>query len=714
MSTTTPIDPVPRDLINVGGHAHRWLESLRRNLNSITGSGSGIDHGSLAGLSDDDHTHYSRADGARAFTGVVGGIDPTLSTHLATKNYVDTTIITDHTALTNIGVNTHAQIDTHIADSTIHFTEGSIDHGSIGGLLDDDHTQYSLADGTRAFTGTVGGIDPTLSTHLTTKNYVDTEIANNTYWSRTSTTLSTKTANDDLQIDSFVRVNGSSDTQQLIVKGHSTQTANLQEWQNSSGSTLASISSTGKLIFTSNGLVDFGNWTLSEGGVTLYYTLSGGIRATVQNGLHATYGWELSWQNTSNSNRFGFISPSEGKVELRGTKNITTSSMSFSVYNTYTDSSNYERAVFDWKTTANTLRIGTEAFGTGTVRPIEIQGAGTTILGDAATDVPLTIKGASSQTANLFELDDSSGKKRMSVSSNGNLITLGRTDYAAWQGINDTCTITTGVGGGNSTTACDLVIRPASDSLLADTYIYAGYKLSNGGGSGNLTIGQEDFVGNASPAGMGTVTIRTGSMASQSGGSFDGGTLAITTGGGGGIGSIGTPAGAGGAINVTLGNGKASGVASVIAGAGGSFTLTAGNGAVASGATSTGGDGGSIVLTAGAKGTGTDADGVNGIIDLNSTTKIKALRETKVNSTTTETVSVDSATYIKLKTSSETLSLSDMVDGSKITIRNASGGNVYLNFDIISGTTTYSAPVTMPDGDSYELIYDSEDSAWVM
>ena len=47
-----------------------------------------------------------------------------------------------HTSLTDIGTNNHAQIDTHIADSTIHFTEGSIDHGSISGLADDDHTQY--------------------------------------------------------------------------------------------------------------------------------------------------------------------------------------------------------------------------------------------------------------------------------------------------------------------------------------------------------------------------------------------------------------------------------------------------------------------------------------------------------------------------------------------------------------------------------------------
>lgn len=49
---------------------------------------------------------------------------------------------------------------------------GAIDHGGLSGLLDDDHTQYILVDGTRAFTGdqSMGGFkltglaDPTLGT----------------------------------------------------------------------------------------------------------------------------------------------------------------------------------------------------------------------------------------------------------------------------------------------------------------------------------------------------------------------------------------------------------------------------------------------------------------------------------------------------------------------------------------------------------------------
>lgn len=57
-------------------------------------------------------------------------------------------------------------------------SSGVSDHGSLTGLDDSaDHAWASLIDGTRAFTGTVGGIPPVASSDLATKEYVDTSIS---------------------------------------------------------------------------------------------------------------------------------------------------------------------------------------------------------------------------------------------------------------------------------------------------------------------------------------------------------------------------------------------------------------------------------------------------------------------------------------------------------------------------------------------------------
>lgn len=61
-----------------------------------------------------------------------------------------------------------------------------------------------------------------------------------------------------------------------------------------------------------------------------------------------------------------------------------TTSQSFRVYNTWSSASNYERFVLDWKTTSNTLRIGTEA-QTGTVRDISFVGGVVTFASGTAT-----------------------------------------------------------------------------------------------------------------------------------------------------------------------------------------------------------------------------------------------------------------------------------------------------------------------------------------
>ncbi len=103
-----------------------------------------------------------------ASTNVINTTLVTLST-ANDQNQIDHDVISDQVqALQNAVYNLLRDIDDVVN------TSGFIDHGQLGGLGDiEDHPQYSLVDGTRAFTGTVGGITPVAGTDLTTKAYVD-------------------------------------------------------------------------------------------------------------------------------------------------------------------------------------------------------------------------------------------------------------------------------------------------------------------------------------------------------------------------------------------------------------------------------------------------------------------------------------------------------------------------------------------------------------
>lgn len=98
----------------------------------VSGTGGG-DHGALTGLADDDHTQYHN------------------DTRGDARYYQQSEFISSFTGNPNEPILTDSD---GFLDGGI-IKDSAIDHGEIGGLTDDDHTQYSLADGSRNFTGDV-------------------------------------------------------------------------------------------------------------------------------------------------------------------------------------------------------------------------------------------------------------------------------------------------------------------------------------------------------------------------------------------------------------------------------------------------------------------------------------------------------------------------------------------------------------------------------
>jgi hypothetical protein len=204
------------------------LQIVGQLISSGTFINGALVHGSLAENDEDDHPHYTLADGTRAFTGNVSNTatPPTLDSHLVRKDYVDAVVTgtlagvstvntvageitisgagevsvttagqvitvsgTDHTAggggsgdVSNalvgddgIVVTSGASTDT-ISGFYTEFVNASgtlSTHSALTGLtVGDDHTQYSLVDGTKNFTGTVGGLDPVALSDFVTRNFL--------------------------------------------------------------------------------------------------------------------------------------------------------------------------------------------------------------------------------------------------------------------------------------------------------------------------------------------------------------------------------------------------------------------------------------------------------------------------------------------------------------------------------------------------------------
>lgn len=127
---------------------------------------SGTSHGDLSGLDADDHTQYLLADGTRELTGnltvasgvTIGGYNlsdlVSEASNLGSGEYVYYQKVGQDLQFKSIKADsskiTMSSNDTEV---TVDVNQANIDHGSIDGLSDDDHSQYLRTDGTRELSG---------------------------------------------------------------------------------------------------------------------------------------------------------------------------------------------------------------------------------------------------------------------------------------------------------------------------------------------------------------------------------------------------------------------------------------------------------------------------------------------------------------------------------------------------------------------------------
>ncbi len=102
-------------------------------------------HADLAGLSADDHPHYFLGDGTEAFG---GNLD-------MGSNNINSVLDIDIDGFIVDGNDENGNEGEFLSRTASGVDWVDVDHGSLVGLLDDDHTQYLLADGTRALSGDI-------------------------------------------------------------------------------------------------------------------------------------------------------------------------------------------------------------------------------------------------------------------------------------------------------------------------------------------------------------------------------------------------------------------------------------------------------------------------------------------------------------------------------------------------------------------------------
>lgn len=173
--------------------------------------------------------------------------------------------------------------DFSVAAGVVTINEAGIDHGGLSGRDDDDHTLYSLANGTRDFSGGVKGVTPTDDAHLATKGYVDGVVQGL-----------------DWQVSVLDRTNEAGATETVGFRYISTETSgtwtihNLYEWNGSSWDEVAASEGMAAWVEDENVQYVFNGTTWVKLGATITHENLNAVNSGTYRHLSATQVTDLT------------------------------------------------------------------------------------------------------------------------------------------------------------------------------------------------------------------------------------------------------------------------------------------------------------------------------------------------------------------------------------------------------------------------------------
>lgn len=266
-----------------------------------------------------------------------------------------------------------------------------------------------------------------------------------------------------------------------LIRGAASQSANLQEWQNSAGTVLARVAPSGQIVST-NSIVSSGDVT-STGGMVQAFN---GLARLV--GMNLGGGLEMVRQNNISSN------PGADRARLYFRDGTTSGTLRLVVR---AGASGVEQDLFD-----NLDQSGTSSVTLGTAAKAALQGdndaryaqlaadqtitGATTFEAGDSSAIPLVVKGAVGATADLWQIQNSNGTVRARVFSNGNW------DISAALSLSQSISCFNSTVRGASAGSVTSVVRGAASQSanLQEWQNSAGTTLANVSNNGQITATQ--------------------------------------------------------------------------------------------------------------------------------------------------------------------------------------------------------------------------------